>query len=244
MAEIPRGNAPCDVELVPATEGDLPLMQALYLQENVRFIRSAQAFRLLRQGASLQQSERTVHPLLLIRSAGRCVGYLYLRVWAQSIDICEYAGERSAIVDAARCLQDRPDAYDLPTRPQLRLFLTPGDASIRACLARRGIPVRVHMIDHTAKILSLPSLIEKLRPCLLQLDGEEAASGLRAGTDADGSFRCLGDECLRGLSEAEVNHIVLGNGAEHALRAYPRLRAVLRKIFPLPIPYPYNMNYT
>jgi len=233
-----------------ASNADAMLCSRLYQAEPVHFARRKSNF-----AAALE------HPMgntylhaesWIIERAGQPLAYLFLGIpynQAESSGIrhvSEYAGSRSALVEAIRQIIARSNLQkvDWPVAWQ--------DLELIQLLQDKGYECAEAPLDgHTLRILNLPKVMKDLRPILEGCLDAKLLRGLRfeqngpllGGTGADRYAMIRGRERLE-LDGAAMTYLVMGNADVQAEKIYApgSLKEVISSLFPLPSFMP-GLNY-
>jgi GNAT superfamily N-acetyltransferase len=241
-----------DLVVRRATEADALLCSRLYQTEPVHFVRHKSDFaRALRN----PRSNTYVHadPWIIERS-GQVAAYLFLGfLWGLPDGlnsgirhVGEYAGSRSALVDALDLLAARSNLKDLswPVAWQ--------DVELTQLLQDRGfVGNMTHLEGATHRIINFPGLMKRLRPMLqARLDAKllnslrfEQCGPLLGGIGEDRYTIIHGSDRLE-LDGAAMTRLVMGNSAPQteSVHAPGLLAEAISQIFPLPSFLP-GLNY-
>jgi len=237
-------------ELRPMTSADAPLLARLYHAEPVHYIRRHAAF-----------ADVLAHPgrdsylhadARIVERGGEPVAYLFLGCpYGVEPDagiryVSEYAGSRTALVDALERLCASGDVRELTVPAPWQ------DFELRQALEERGYHSMVGPLDgHTLRIVDFPGLMRDLRPILRARLGASLLRGLRfeqsgpllGGTGVDRHAIVRGRERLE-LDGADMTRLVMGSASREAEPVAPAgaLAEVISALFPLPSFLP-GLNY-
>ena len=244
---------PSKLEVRRATEADATLCSQLYQAEPVHFVRKKSDFvRALRDSTS----NTYIHAdEWIVERSGQAVAYLLLGfLWGLPDGmnsgirhVGEYAGSRSALVDALDMLNTRGDLKDLtwPVAWQ--------DVELTQLLQDRGyVGKTTHLDGATWRIIDFPGLMKDLRPILqARLDakllrglGFEQSGPLLGGIGDDRYAIIRGSDRLE-LDGAAMTRVAMGNADDsqaEPVHAPGALTEVISAIFPLPSFLP-GLNY-
>jgi GNAT superfamily N-acetyltransferase len=246
------GPTPAHLVLRKATEADALICSQLYQAEPVHFIRQkSDFFRALHD----PMSNTYVHadPWIIERS-GQVVAYLFLGfLWGLPDGpgsgirhVGEYAGSRSALVDAIHVLMTTGNLKDLswPVAWQ--------DVELIQLLQDSGYKGTVASLDgYTLRIINFPSFMNDLRPILrARLDTNllrglrfEQSGPLLGGIGIDQYVITRGSERLE-LDGAAMTRLVMGRVdiESESVPTTGALAEVISALFPLPSFLP-GLNY-
>ncbi len=245
----PAGRTPA-ATLRPLTPADAPRLARLYHAEPVHYVRRHAAFADVLahpgQDSYLHADAR------IVEWGGEPVAYLFLGCpYGAEPDagiryVSEYAGSRSALVDALEQLCARGDVRELTVPVPWQ------DFGLRQVLEERDYPGRVEPLDgHTLRIVDFPGLMRDLRPLLRARLSASLLRGLRfeqsgpllGGTGADRYAIVRGRERLE-LDGAGMTRLVMGSATRAAKPVAPAgaLAEIIPALFPLPSFLP-GLNY-
>jgi predicted acetyltransferase len=247
---IQSRSTPDDLSLRRATAADALVCSQLYQAEPVHFVRQFSDF-----SRAVQDPNRNkyIHadPWIIERS-GQAVAYLFLGITWHLQDkpslgirhVSEYAGSRSALVDAIPMLMTQDCIRDItwPVAWQdvelIRLLQDSGYAGNKT-----------HLDGHTLRIINFPKFMKDLQPILRARLDKKLLRGLRFEQRGPllggiGDDRCTivrGSDHLE-LNGADMTRLVMGSADANAIHAPGALAEVISAIFPLPSFLP-GLNY-
>lgn len=214
----------------------LEALQGAYQREPVRYLRLMDDAALL---AGRVDAAGEGGRLLVLARDGEVVGHLEMRFGERDGvmrgGVNEYAGQRAAIAASLPAVMAHLGLESLDLRVPI------SDGALIAALRPMGIDPEPAGTGHTYRILNLPGLAQAMGDYIRERIGEQA-DRLR--------FEQNGDRCRVRLGRAGVTldapqttRLVLGAPKGSGLpEASRELRAVLRRIFPLPRVLP-GLNY-
>jgi len=243
------------VEVAPYKRVDLPQVSGAYRKEPVRYFRCLDDFTTLLDVGSRITQYGLNQDVLVVRRGGMFAAYLVLRVYEETgekkADLYEYAGARSAILAAI------PHVFQRYQLSEMQFCLLPHDTEMTeglkgVCKRSRVVSLAVprhpyskglveSMAGIQLKVLNFQQLMLKLRPYFEeQLGGTEASSLKTWASQDEYSFEHKG-EILTFQGEADLAKLMFADGAAR-LEGEGKLNKVLRRIFPIPLPWP-GLNY-
>lgn len=244
--EIKPGTPHSDVEIISLTEDMIHLARKIYLTEPVRFIRSYGDYKKLFHGTQLCEDFKG-NFIFMIKKQGVYSAYILLRYEPENrgLFVCEYAGNRSSIIDALVMICDSPVKYGLTSCKNITCVYPGWDLVMHAEMLGKDIKPVYKSVNHTIKVINLGGLINKLMPYFSQIVDAELLKTLYAGFDGMTYTIELSGECFKTDDVKAVNRLLFGNGVEGILPndKYPVLNQFFNDVFPLPMPYVFNMNY-
>jgi len=245
-------STPADLVLRRATDADALICSQLYQAEPVHFVRQKSDFV---RAVHDPMSNTYVHAdQWIIERSGQAVAYLFLGfLWGLPDGlgsgirhVGEYAGSRSALVDALNLLITTGNLKDLswPVAWQ--------DVELIQLLRDSGFEGTVASLDGaTLRIINFPGLIKDLRPILRARLDKNLLRGLRfaqrgpllGGTGADRYTITRGSERLE-LDGAAMTRLVMGSAdiESESIPTSGALAEVISALFPLPSFLP-GLNY-
>ena len=218
---------------------DLPGMQALHHAECVRFNRDAGEMRIvLESGMAHCRSART----WTVRVDNEPAAYLCLEgpndhTGPRVVRAVEIAGSRLAIIASAPAILDALDA------DTMEIAACAADIELAGLAREYGLSVAEEGMHGTLRIIDPRGFFETLRPWRAERLSAEENAELRIDC-ADAVKFILGSESLAVSPEGELAGLVFGSRERKPLEAANsgRLRGVLDRLFPLPLPE-YGLNY-
>jgi predicted acetyltransferase len=244
-------STPNDLVVRGATPEDALLCSQLYQAEPVHFVRQKSDF-----SHALREPTRNTYVHAnqwIIERAGQAVAYLFLGfLWGMTDGISsearhvgEYAGSRTALVDAIPVLMRRDNLKELtwPVAWQDRELIQ----LLQDCGYTGNI---THLDGATLRIIDFSGLIQDLRPMLrARLDAEllrglrfEQSGPLLGGTRNDRYQITRGSDRLE-LDGAAMTRLVMGTAeTQEPIHAPGALAEVTSALFPLPSFLP-GLNY-
>ena len=245
-------STPSDLVVRRATEADALLCNRLHKAEPVHFVRQKSDFiRALHD--PMRNTYVNADPWIIERS-GQAVAYLFLGFQWGLPDglhsgirhVGEYAGSRSALVEALDLLAARSNLKDLSWPVPWQ------DVELTQLLQDRGFIGKVtHLDGATHRIIDFPGLLKDLRPMLQARLETKLLRGLRfeqhgpllGGIGDDRYTIICGSDRLE-LDGAAMTRLVMGNADSEVEPVHPPglLGEVVSVIFPLPSFLP-GLNY-
>jgi GNAT superfamily N-acetyltransferase len=236
-----HGLASPVVEVTEYQEEDLPAIAALQQAEPVRFYRSASDWRRLLQAEVLMCD---ASDLLTIRQEGRLVAYVGVQrpsagdSWTRgNVRIGELAGSRSGIAAALPALLDR---YEVPV---VNMWVQRTDVEMAVQARSRGWSAQPQSFPGTVGVVDPPTLMEALKPLLVERGAESA--GLNVTASEDGATFALGTEQLKLQAPGPLAALLFGGETAPAGIELPpdgALGHLLEALLPLPLLLP-GYNY-
>lgn len=231
-------------EIIEYSEAYLDDMIRYYNMEPVRYYRTRYEYENFFKGATFDCcifNYRTY----LFKKCNDIAGYAVIRIissegWAE---IVELAGNREVIYKNLRKIALKCGVNEFK-------FNLPGYDPIFLYAKADGADIVPDFQYGTVKILNFEGLINKLRPYFAQYIDTNTLNKLYA-CQKDGKYQLgLGDELLETSDINMLNQMVFGcsdmkieNSLTENLNGKKALREFIRRVFPVPMPSTYNMNY-
>jgi len=220
------------------TEADLPALQALHQAERVRFIRDAGAMRtLLSCGMLMCRPGRT----FVVRVDGAVTAYACVsppndHLGSDTARVREIGGSRAAVLAAAPAIMDAVGAR------RLEIESAADDAEWQ-CMARTaGLSSSPHGFDGTVKIVDREAFFRAIKGYIAERLTLEESRDLAIECGHAVTFS-LGAERFTVTEDGDLAALAFGSVERAVPSAEGRLGGILRRLFPLPLPW-YGLNYS
>lgn len=231
------GNAVDVEEAVPDAELIHKILP-LYLREPVRFYRSFNDYLGLYKGSVYEWGE-TTYKSFLIKKDGYLQGSFILRIDISGKvgSIVEWVGDRQAVLDGIKAVYRD---YGLK---EISAVVSPWDEQIIHLFEKDGLQAVSSLCGHTLKVTNFEKLIGKVSAYANEIL-DNSAAGQLSGSEHDGKFIIkLGEETVIETKDIrDINLLIFGNGSENA-EYTAKYGNLLKDVFPLPLPYLYNLNH-
>lgn len=234
------GNAVDVEEAVPDAELIHKILP-LYLREPVRFYRSFNDYLGLYKGSVYEWGE-TTYKSFLIKRDGYLQGSFILRIdtSGKAGSIVEWVGDRQAILDGIKAVYRD---YGLN---EISAVVSPWDEQIVHLFEKDGLQAVPSLCGHTLKVVNFEKLMGKVSAYADEIL-DNSAAGRLSGSEQDGKFIIkLGKKTVIETKDIrDINLLLFGNGPENADYAEyaAKYGDLLKDVFPLPLPYLYNLNH-
>lgn len=230
---LPGGGE--EVTVMPMTEDELPLAQACYRREPVRFLRPPDDYRdALQSGYVMNRPS----DFLVVRAGGDFRGYLVVQHPGADgkARIAEYAGDRHSLLAALPLVAGR---YGLSA---LGWQVPRHDDLFRSLCERAGLAATPTPSSGTVKLIHFTQLMERMRPRFREILGEKEAARLSFAQQGETYVFRYGEDALR-TDRDTATRLVFGSveGTE-TQSGEGAVAQALRAILPLPCLW-YGINY-
>lgn len=232
-----EGNA-VDVEEVVTDAELIHKMFPLYLREPVRFYRSFNDYLGLYKGSVYEWGD-TTYKSFLIKRDGYLQGSFILRIdiSKKAGSIVEWVGDRQVVLDGIKAVYRD---YGLN---EISAVVSPWDEQMAHLLEKDGLQSVPSLCGHTSKVINFERLMGKVSAYANEIL-DSSVTGRLSCSEQKGKFVIkLGAETVIETKDIrDINLLVFGNGPENAEYA-GKYSVLMKDIFPLPLPYLYNLNH-
>ena len=216
------------------TPDDWPRLAPLHQAESVRFVRDAGFVSRLPFWWDCEKPD-----LWLVEHGGQPLAYALLSLaWREDPErkvreIHEYAGSRSALVDALPLIIAESGLHEV------KVLALGHDRELIWQLRQRGLRSRKRTLGGTHRIVDFPGLMKALRPYLAEGLPAKDLRGLSFEQSGENCVVRFGEEAMR-MTLSQAAPLVLGGPDAPGVTG--ELGRLLSEIFPVPFPMP-GFNY-
>lgn len=227
----------CSVTVEIMTEAELPLAQACYRHEPVRFVRPLEDYEYAWQSHYVMNASTD---FLIIREDGQFRGYALLQKPRQEgrAGLVEFAGDRHALLAAL------PELFRRYALTMLGWQVQGHDALFRSLCERAGLPAEPRSTPGTVKLINFPQLMARLHPYWEERLGRREAAKLTFWQDED-RYGFRSGEVAFVTDRDTTTRLLFGtpDGSEvQALAGQGEIAEILQALLPLPTLW-YGINY-
>lgn len=211
---------------------DLDKMMRFYNSNSTRFHRSKEDFDSLLKAAIVNQRLGYSHNSYVVEENGEMIGYIVLTECGNGKGIIQEAMlPPGRMGKALRHIAKQANMESVSIFVHKRdTALSPLDYDDRKDCPQSG----------TVKILRYGHLMQALQPYFAQYLTKQELEGLQFAESPEGNMVQYGQEVYRFPNISEVNQMVMG---EQLPPVSEKFQAILRKIFPIPMPNTGNLNF-
>lgn len=230
------------IELIDINSENLYEMVKLYNEQNTRFYRSYEEFEYLFKGATTPWANLSYNNYL-IKYDQKVRGYIVLRTYSDAKGdnfgyVVECSGDENALWKA---MQNIIEKLNLQL---INMPISHSNPMVKSIIFN-NIPKKNMNLLGTVKIMNFSSLIKTLKPYFSQYVEDKSLEALQCHEDESKFIFKLYEETLEITSQQELADLIFGNWEKADLlkNCPPKLKAFFNKVFPIPFPWPGNMNF-
>lgn len=231
-----------EIKLIEINNDNLYEMVKLYNAQSTRFHRSYQEFEHLFKGATTPWANLSYNNYL-IEYDHQVRGYIVLRTYSDGKGdnfgyVVECAGDETALWKA---MQNIIEKLNLKL---INVPLSHSNPMIKSTIFN-NVPKKNMNILGTVKVMNFTSLMKALEPYFSQYVEDKLLGALQYREDRSKFIFKLDEEVLEINSQQELVDLIFGNWEKTDLleNCPQKLKAFFNKVFPIPFPWPGNMNF-
>lgn len=232
-----------EYEIKECNQTDIHLLQECYDMEAVKFIRDKDRFTDLVGRVPCATVFNHATKVFRIDKNEQLQGYCICAIIPEEnnefkIDVIEYAGKREAVLKGL-----------IKAMAQLNPVSVSGyaswfDTDMLKALEENNVKTESCKYPGTMRIINFTQLMQKLKPLF---DQKMKAESLEF-YEADGNYIIRsGNMELIIKDEKTLHDLLLGNDMEvlktQDIIGDPKLLDIIKSVLPIPVPYPYSLNY-
>lgn len=221
-----------DLHIRKSTPQDLDKMMRFYNSNSTRFHRSKEDFDSLLKAAIVNQRLGYSHNSYVVEENGQVIGYIVLTECGNGKGIIQ-----EAMLSPGRMGKALRHIANQANMESVSIFVHKRDTALSTLDYddRKDCPQ-----SGTVKILRYGHLMQALQPYFAQYLTKQELEGLQFAELPEGNMVQYGQEVYRFPNISEVNQMVMG---EQLPPVSEKFQAILRKIFPIPMPNTGNLNF-
>jgi len=229
-------------EVIEAKEEDFLSLSGIYDIESVRFVRSKEQFFDLASRVPFAFVFNREYKIFMVKDNETIQGYfiatLLMEEEGLSLEIIEYAGNRKLILEGMLIIGKQLKAKTLSTH------VLGFDESMLQELKEYTIKIEPCHYPGTMKIICIHEFLDKLKTLFLQNKTYEYLEF----SEKNGHYTIkLQDQVLVIEGNKALHHVLLGSDLEQLDGMYFKgdiglLKDLLQQL-PIPVPYPYSLNF-